>query len=71
MRGTQQQKIRAVMNGSYANMVTEDVNKRLRTSAIGLIGGIVLGAVSGQNAIVTGLIGGVIGYVVGHKPSGE
>lgn len=69
MKGSQTKKIKAVMEGSYASMVTESTTNRLRGLLIGGIGGLILGSLFRQNSLVTGLIGGVIGYVVGNKQS--
>lgn len=69
MKGSQTDKIRAVMNGKYASMVSESTNKRLNGALMGLVGGLILGTLLRQNAIMVGLAGGVIGYVIGNKKS--
>ena len=65
--GTQAEQIRNIMDGSYANLVEQKTKKRLNGFVVGLIGGIVLGALTRQNTLVVGLIGGAIGFVVGNK----
>ena len=69
MKGSQTKKIKAVMEGSYASMVTESTTNRLRGFIIGGVGGLILGSLFRQNSLVTGLIGGIVGYVVGNKQS--
>jgi hypothetical protein len=69
MKGSQTKKIKAVMEGNYASMVTEATSNRLRGLLIGGVGGLILGSLFRQNSLVTGLIGAVIGYVVGNKQS--
>lgn len=69
MKGSQTKKIKAVMEGKYASMVTESTSNRLRGLLIGGVGGLVLGSLFRQNALITGLIGGVVGYVLGNKQS--
>ena len=69
MKGSQTKKIKAVMEGSYASMVTESTTNRLRGFIIGGVGGLILGSLFRQNSMVTGLIGGIVGYVVGNKQS--
>jgi hypothetical protein len=68
-KGSQTEKIRAVMKGNYANMVSESTSKRINGALVGGVGGLILGSLFRQNAIMTGLIGAVIGYVVGNKTS--
>ena len=67
MKGSQNDKIRAVMQGSYANYVSETSYARLQGALLGGIGGILLGGVLRQNALMVGLIGAVIGFVVSNK----
>ena len=65
--GSQTKQIQAVMNGSYANMVEDAVLGRTKGFVVGLIGGVILGALLKQNSLITGAIGGVIGYFVTNK----
>jgi hypothetical protein len=65
--GSQTKYIQAVMNGNYANMIEDDVLGRSKGLIVGLIGGVILGALLKQNSLVTGAIGGVIGYFVTNK----
>ena len=67
MKGSQSKKIKAVMQGNYANMVAEDTKGRLNGALFGAVGGIILGTLLRQNSLVIGLIGGIIGYVVSNK----
>jgi hypothetical protein len=67
MKGSQTAKIKAVMDGKYASMVGDATSKRLNGALMGLVGGLILGSLLKQNAIMVGLAGGVIGYVIGNK----
>jgi hypothetical protein len=69
MKGSQTEKIKAVMNGKYASMISDDTRKRMNGLLVGMIGGLILGSLLRQNAIITGLIGGAVGYIVGNKNS--
>ena len=61
--GTQSQQIRSILDGDYANMVTNYNKKRFTGIIVGAVVGIFLGTILKQNAIVVGLIGGAVGYV--------
>jgi uncharacterized membrane protein len=61
--GSQSSQIKAILDKSYANMVTESNNKRFTGIIVGSVVGVFLGTLTKQNAVVIGLIGGVIGYV--------
>jgi hypothetical protein len=61
--GSQSKQIRAILDGDYANMVTDYNKKRFTGIIVGGVVGIFLGTIFKQNAIVVGLIGGAIGYV--------
>ena len=65
--GSQSKQINAIMRGNYANMIEDKVMGRTKGFMIGLIGGVVLGALARQNSVVTGIIGGVIGFLVSNK----
>jgi hypothetical protein len=67
MKGSQSAKIRAVMDGKYASMVGESTSKRLNGALTGLIGGLILGTLLRQNAIMVGIAGGIIGYVISNR----
>jgi hypothetical protein len=67
MKGSQSAKIKAVMDGKYASMVGESTSKRLNGALTGLIGGLILGTLLRQNAIMVGIAGGVIGYVISNR----
>jgi hypothetical protein len=69
MKGSQSAKIKAVMDGKYASMVGESTTKRLNGALMGLVGGLILGTLLRQNAIMVGIAGGVIGYVIGNRKS--
>lgn len=61
--GSQSSQIKAILDKSYANMVTESNNKRFTGIIVGSVVGVFLGTLTKQNAVVIGLIGGVIGYI--------
>jgi hypothetical protein len=61
--GTQSKQIRAILDGDYANMVTDYNKKRFTGIIVGAVVGVFLGTIFKQNAIVVGLIGGAVGYV--------
>lgn len=65
--GSQNKQIQAVMNGTYANMVEDSVLSKTKGLVVGLIGGVILGALLKQNSLITGAIGGAIGYFVSNK----
>jgi hypothetical protein len=69
MKGSQTEKIRAVMDGKYASMVGESTSKRMNGAVMGLVGGLLLGSLLRQNAIMVGIAGGIIGYVIGNRNS--
>ena len=69
MKGSQSKKIKAIMQGDYANMVKEDAKKRLSGLLIGGVGGLILGSLLRQNPLAVGLAGAVIGYVLTNKNS--
>ena len=66
-KGSQSKQIQAIMGGSYANMVEDKVMGRTKGFVVGLIGGVLLGALTRQNSVVTGVIGGIIGFLVSNK----
>lgn len=66
-RGSQTNKIKAIMSGKYANMITEQTQSRMNGALIGLVGGLILGSLLRQNALMTGVIGGAIGYLITKK----
>jgi hypothetical protein len=61
--GSQSKQIRAILDGDYANMVTDYNKKRFTGIIVGAVVGVFLGTLMKQNAVVIGLIGGAIGYV--------
>lgn len=67
MKGSQSAKIKAVMDGKYASMVSESTSKRLNGALIGVVGGLILGTLLRQNAIMVGIAGGIIGYVINNR----
>ena len=52
---------------NYSSMVGESMSKRFNGAIVGFLGGVILGALLRQNALMIGAVGGVIGYVVGNK----
>lgn len=69
MKGSQSKKIKAIMQGDYANMVKEDAKKRLSGLLIGGVGGLILGSLLRQNPLAVGLAGAIIGYVLTNNNS--
>jgi hypothetical protein len=61
--GSQSQQIRAILDGDYANMVTDRNQKKFTGIIVGAVVGVFLGTILKQNAIVVGFIGGAVGYV--------
>jgi|DEB19_MinimDraft_3_1074340.scaffolds.fasta_scaffold02335_12 hypothetical protein len=66
-RGTQIKKIKAVMKGNYANMVAEETKSRMNGAIYGFVGGVILGTLLKQNALMVGIAGAVIGYVISNN----
>lgn len=62
MKGSQNTKIKEVMNGSYANAIGDETNNRMKGVLTGAIAGLIIGGVFRQNALFTALIGAVIGF---------
>lgn len=67
MKGTHRDKIKSIMDGDYASMVSNSISARTNGLFIGGLGGLVLGGLLGQNAIKTALIGAVIGFLLTSK----
>lgn len=61
--GSQSSQIKAIMDGNYANLVTEQNEKRATGIIVGGVIGILLGTLTHQNAVVVGLIGATIGFI--------
>jgi hypothetical protein len=61
--GSQSGQIRAILDKSYANMVTDENSKKFTGIIVGSVLGVFLGTLTKQNAVMIGLIGGLIGYV--------
>lgn len=55
------------MGGNYANMVMEDTKSRMNGAIYGFVGGVILGGLLRQNALLVGVAGAVIGYVLSNK----
>lgn len=62
MKGSQNKKIKEVMNGSYANAIGDETNNRMKGVLTGAIAGLIIGGIFRQNALFTALIGAVIGF---------
>lgn len=67
MKGSQNKKIKEVMNGSYANAIGDETNNRMKGVLAGAIAGLIIGGVFRQNALFTALIGAVIGFTTQNK----
>jgi hypothetical protein len=67
VKGSQNKKIKEVMNGSYANAIGDETNNRMKGVLAGAIAGLIIGGVFRQNALFTALIGAVIGFTTQNK----
>lgn len=67
MKGSQNAKIKEVMSGSYANIVGDETNNRMKGTLTGAIAGLIIGGLFKQNALFTALIGAVIGFTTQKK----
>jgi len=67
MKGSQSKKIKAIMQGNYANMVSEETKSRMNGAIYGFVGGVILGTLLKQNALMVGIAGAVIGYVISNN----
>ena len=67
MKGSQNNKIKAVLIGKYANADGDETESRMRGVFAGAIAGLVIGGLLKQNALFTALIGGVIGFTTQKK----
>ena len=67
MKGSQNKKIKAVMNGSFANAIGDDTNNRMKGVLTGAIAGLIIGGIFRQNALFTALIGAIIGFTTQKK----
>lgn len=55
------------MQGNYANMVSEETKSRMNGAIYGFVGGVILGTLLKQNALMVGIAGAVIGYVISNN----
>ncbi len=67
MKGSQNRKIKEVMNGKFANAIGDETNNRMKGVVAGAIAGLILGGLFRQNALFTALVGGVIGFTTQKK----
>ena len=67
MKGSQNKKIKAVMDGSFANAIGDDTNNRMKGVLTGAIAGLIIGGIFRQNALFTALIGAIIGFTTQKK----
>jgi hypothetical protein len=67
VKGSQNKKIKAVMNGSFANAIGDDTNNRMKGVLTGAIAGLIIGGIFRQNALFTALIGAIIGFTTQKK----
>ena len=55
------------MNGSYANVIGDETNNRMKGVLAGAIAGLIIGGLLKQNALFTALIGGIVGFTTQRK----
>ena len=67
MKGSQNNKIKAVLKGNYANADGDEMDGRMRGVFAGAIAGLIIGGLLKQNALFTALIGAVIGFTTQKK----
>ena len=67
MKGSQNEKIKSVMKGTYANAIGDETHNRMKGVLAGAIAGLILGGLLKQNALFTALIGGIIGFTTQNK----
>jgi hypothetical protein len=67
VKGSQNRKIKEVMNGKFANAIGDETNNRMKGVVAGAIAGLILGGLFRQNALFTALVGGVIGFTTQKK----
>ena len=67
MKGSQNKKIKEVMNGKFANAIGDETNNRMKGVVAGAMAGLILGGIFRQNALFTALIGAVIGFTTQKK----
>lgn len=65
--GSQTTQIKAILDGNYANLVTDYNQKRATGIIVGGVIGILLGTLTHQNAVIVGLIGATIGFITSVK----
>ena len=63
MKGSQNKKIKSVMNGTFANMVGNDSNNRIKGVLAGAVIGLIVGGIFRSNPIYTALVGGILGFI--------
>jgi hypothetical protein len=67
VKGSQNKKIKAVMDGRFANVIGDDTNNRMKGVLTGAIAGLIIGGIFRQNALFTALIGAIIGFTTQKK----
>lgn len=67
MRGTQKKQIKAVMNGTFANVIGDETNNRISGTIAGAVVGLIVGGIFKSNPIYTALVGGVVGFISQKK----
>lgn len=55
------------MNGTFANVIGDETNNRMRGTIAGAIVGLIVGGIFKSNPIYTALVGGVVGFLSQKK----
>jgi hypothetical protein len=67
VKGSQNKKIKAVMNGGFSNMIEADNKNRMSGVIAGGIVGLIAGGIFKSNPIYTAIVGMIIGFVTTKK----
>jgi hypothetical protein len=67
VKGSQNDKIKSVMKGTFANAIGDETNNRMKGVLAGAIAGLIIGGLFRQNALFTALIGGIVGFTTQKK----
>lgn len=51
------------MNGTFANMIGDDSNNRIKGVLAGAVIGLIVGGIFRSNPIYTALVGGILGFI--------
>jgi F0F1-type ATP synthase assembly protein I len=67
VKGSQNKKIKSVMNGTFANLVGDETNNRIRGVIAGAVIGLIVGGIFRSNPLYTALVGGILGFISNKK----